>query len=91
VKELAKTGQERNGGRRWKTQQTMEILGVVNRGDGKAAFWTRIGTAFLNRDGRSFTLRFSYFPADLSNTSIQLREPRVAKDEGAEADQAAEA
>ena len=69
-----------------KTQQTMEILGVVNRGEGKAAFWTRIGTAFRNRDGVSYTLRFNYFPADLSNTSIQLREPRAAKDESEEVD-----
>jgi hypothetical protein len=57
----------------------MEILGVVNRGEGKPAFWTRIGTAFRNRDGVSFTLRFNYLPADLANTTIQLREPRAAK------------
>ena len=69
-----------------KTQQTMEILGVVNRGEGKRSYWTRIGTAFLNRDGTSFTLRFSYFPADLSNTSIQLREPRAARDDSDEVD-----
>ena len=78
VKELAKTGQERMEVD-MKTQQMMEILGVVNRGEGKPGYWTRIGTAFLNRDGVSFTLRFNYLPADLSNTSIQLREPRPAK------------
>ncbi len=33
-----------------KTQQMMEILGVVNRGEGRS-YWTRIGTAFRNRDG----------------------------------------
>jgi hypothetical protein len=32
----------------------------------------------------SFTLRFNYLPADLANTSIQLREPRAAKGEGDE-------
>jgi len=69
-----------------KTQQMMEILGVVNRGEGKRSFWTRIGTAFANRDG-SFNLRFSYLPADMANTTIQLREPRAAKDEGDEVDQ----
>jgi hypothetical protein len=67
-----------------KTQQMMESLGVVSRSENKASYWTRIGTAFRNRDGVSYTLRFNYFPADLSNTSIQLREPRAAKDEGDE-------
>jgi hypothetical protein len=52
-----------------KTQQTMEILGVVNRGDGKAAFWTRIGTAFLNRDGRAFTVRAASTPSIDANVS----------------------
>src|SRR5215470_9137308 len=68
-----------------KTQQTMEILGVVNRGEGKKSYWTRIGTAYRNRDG-SLNLRFNYLPADLASTTIQVREPR-AKDEadGAEA------
>ena len=61
-----------------KTQQMMEILGVVNRGEGRS-YWTRIGTAFRNRDGVSFTLRVNYLPADLANTTIQLREPRAAK------------
>ena len=69
-----------------KTQQMMEILGVVNRGEGKPAFWTRIGTAFRNRDS-SWNLRFSYLPADLANTTIQLREPRAAKADEDGADQ----
>ncbi len=34
-----------------KTETTMEILGVVTRGEGKKSYWTRIGTAFRNRDG----------------------------------------
>jgi hypothetical protein len=74
-----------------KTQQMLEILGVVNRAENKRSYWTRIGTAFLNRDGCSFTLRFSYFPADLANTTIQLREPRAGKDDGAEQSEATEA
>jgi hypothetical protein len=45
-----------------KTQTTMEILGVVNRGEGKKGFWIRIGTAFRNRDD-SLNLRFDYLPA----------------------------
>ena len=53
----------------------MEILGVVTRGEGKKGFWTRIGTAFQNGDG-SLNLKFDYLPADLANTTIQLRERR---------------
>jgi hypothetical protein len=71
-----------------KTQQMMEILGVVNRGEGKKAFWTKIGVGFRNRDG-SIRLIFNYFPADLSSTTIQLREPRAAKPEAGEADEVA--
>ena len=59
-----------------KTQTTMEILGVVTRGDGKKGYWTRIGTAFKNRDG-SLNLRFDYLPTDLGATTIQVRERRT--------------
>ena len=37
-------------------------------------FWTRIGTAFENRDG-SFNLCFDYCPTD-AQTTIQMRDPR---------------
>ena len=73
-----------------KTQQTMEILGVVNRGEGKKGYWTRIGTAYRNRDG-SYNLRFNYLPADLANTTVQLRGPRPAKAEEGEGDEGLEA
>jgi hypothetical protein len=33
------------------------------------------GTAWKNRDG-SLNLRFNYLPAELANTTIQVREPR---------------
>jgi hypothetical protein len=49
---------------------------VVNRGEGKKGFWTRIGTAFPNRDG-SLNFRFDYLPADLADTTIQVRERRT--------------
>jgi len=66
-----------------KTQQTMEILGVVNRG--KKGYWTKIGTALKSRDG-SLNLRFNYLPADLASTTIQVREPRTkAEADGADA------
>jgi hypothetical protein len=51
-----------------------QIVAVVERGDGSDAkkFWTRIGTAFENRDG-SFNLRFDYFPTNPA-TTVQLRD-----------------
>jgi len=49
------------------------------------SYWTRIGTAYKNRDG-SLNLRFNYLPADLASTTIQVREPRAkADDDSAEA------
>ena len=66
-----------------KTQTTMEILGVVTRGEGKKGYWTRIGTAFKNRDG-SLNLRFDYLPADLAGTTIQVRERRAVAPEAPE-------
>ncbi len=56
-----------------------EIFGVVQR-DGKdgSGYWTRIGTAFENKDG-SLNLRFDYMPAS-AETTIQVRDP-LPKDE----------
>ena len=54
-------------------KNTQALYGVVQRRNTKA-FWTRIGTAFENRDG-SWNLLFDYFPTD-SNVTIQMREPR---------------
>ncbi len=41
-------------------------------------------------NGVSFNFRFNYLPADLANTTIQLREPRAAKGEGDELEQVTE-
>src|ERR1019366_166224 len=56
------------------TKNMMQLVAVVERGEGadKRGFWTRIGVAFENRDG-SWTLRFDYLPARMSDTTIQLR------------------
>ena len=62
-------------------RKMMQILGAIPRGatdgekkDGeKKSWWTKIGVAFVNSDG-SIALKFDYLPADLANTSIQLRE-----------------
>ena len=49
-------------------KKMMQIVGAVQRtvGDDKKSFWTRIGTAFQNKDG-SWNLRFDYLPARLSD------------------------
>ena len=49
-----------------------EIFGAVERGG--RSYWTRIGVAFMNRDG-SLNLRFDFLPTDAS-TTIQVRDPR---------------
>jgi hypothetical protein len=56
-------------------KKMMQIVGAVQRtvGDDKKSFWTRIGTAFQNKDG-SWNLRFDYLPARLSDTTVQLRD-----------------
>jgi len=55
-----------------KTQNKMAIFGVVKRGEQAKGFWTRIGTAYVNRDS-SLNLRFDYLPANLAETTIQVR------------------
>jgi hypothetical protein len=84
VKRLAKRASEKKGRFEMKTNGMMEIFGVVRRGEGKAGrgFWTRIGTAFKNRDG-SLNLRFDFLPADLASTTIQVREPKAAPEPAA--------
>lgn len=49
-------------------------------------FWTRVGVAYENSDG-SYNLRFDYFPADLSTTTIQLRDFRPNGASGARRDE----
>ncbi len=50
---------------------TQAIFGIVKREGMQRGFWTRIGTAFQNRDG-SWNLRFDYLPTDTSAT-VQMR------------------
>ena len=65
-----------------------EILMVVpyTNGSGKSQ-WTRIGTAFTNKDG-SQSLKFDAFPTALSKErddglpSIVVREPREREEDG---------
>ena len=56
-------------------KKMMQIVGAVERtvGDEKKTWWTKIGVAFVNKDG-SWNLRFDYLPARLADTTVQLRE-----------------
>jgi hypothetical protein len=56
-----------------KKKNTMKQLVAVKTRNEK--HWTRIGVAYENHDG-SWNLRFDYLPADLANTTIQLRDFR---------------
>lgn len=58
------------------TTPSKAIYGVTQR-NGRS-FWTRIGTAFVNRDG-SLNLLFDFVPTD-TNVTIQVRdrEPKEA-------------
>jgi hypothetical protein len=56
-----------------------ELLGAVRRERSDQNFWTRIGTAFENKDG-SWNLLFDYLPTN-PDTTIQMREPKPPKEE----------
>jgi len=45
------------------TTPTHTCFTVRDRGEGKKAFWARIGSAWTNRDG-SFTIRLDALPID---------------------------
>lgn len=51
-----------------------QLVAAVQRGEGadKRSYWTRIGTAFENRD-LSWNLCFDFLPTD-PTTTIQLRD-----------------
>jgi hypothetical protein len=70
-----KSGSQHKGKKIMNDKKMMQIVGAVQRtvGDDKKSFWTRIGTAFQNKDG-SWNLRFDYLPARLSDTTVQLRD-----------------
>ena len=56
-----------------------ELFGVVRREGSEKDFWTRIGTAFENKDG-SWNLLFDYIPTS-PDTTIQMREPKTPEGE----------
>jgi hypothetical protein len=56
-------------------KNTQAIYGVVKRDGMEKGFWTRVGTAFANRDG-SWNLKFDYLPTD-PGVTLQMRPPRA--------------
>ena len=47
---------------------------AVRKTEGEKSFWTPIGVAWANQDGKGFNLRLSLIPLDGSD--IGLREPK---------------
>ena len=56
-------------------KEMKQLVAAIARGEGeeKKTYWTRIGVAFTNKDG-SMNLKFDFPPADLTDTTIQLRD-----------------
>ena len=55
--------------------QTPKVIYGAVKAQNEETYWTRIGVAFVNKDG-SLNLKFDYIPTDLVNTTIQVREPK---------------
>ena len=47
---------------------------AVKKTGGEKSFWTEIGAAWANRDGKGFNLKLDYLP--LNGAEIVIREPR---------------
>ncbi|MBI2092765.1 MAG: hypothetical protein HYT75_07235 [Deltaproteobacteria bacterium] len=56
--------------------QRKEVFHIKDLGDGKKSIWTRIGSAFTNKDG-SINAFLDVIPID---GRIHIRDPRVTKE-----------
>ncbi len=54
----------------------LEVFGIKQRGE--QSYWTRIGVAFVNRDG-SLSVQLEFIPSD-PDISIHIREPRAREE-----------
>ncbi len=59
--------------------QMKAIYGIVPRKNGDGGYWTKIGVAFVNKDG-SMNLRFDFVPSN-PETTIQVRDFEPKRDE----------
>lgn len=67
------------------TTPTHTCFTVRDRGEGRKAYWARIGSAWVNRDG-SFNLQLDALPID---GKIVLRPRKANENDGAEEVEAA--
>lgn len=51
---------------------------AVTKAAGDKSYWTDIGAAWANRDGKGFSLKLNYLP--LNGADIVVREPREEGD-----------
>ncbi len=58
---------------------THYLYAVTKRSDSDKGFWTRIGAAWPNSDGKGFNLQLDYLP--LNGADIVMREPAKDNDE----------
>jgi len=58
-----------------------DVMAVVTRRKGDRGYWTKIGVAFLKKDGTSWDLNLDFYPADATITRMQLRDPLPARDQ----------
>jgi len=62
-----------------KQKPTHELFAVKDGAEGKA-FWTKIGAAWPHKDGKGFSLKFDFYPAD--GQAIQLRAVKAKTEKG---------
>lgn len=56
------------------TKQKPSLIAYAVNGDGKQAFWTRIGSAWPHKSGEGFSIELSAFPV---NGRIVLMPPKA--------------
>lgn len=56
------------------TKQKPSLIAYAVNGDGKQAFWTRIGRAWPHKSGEGFSIELSAFPV---NGRIVLMPPKA--------------
>jgi hypothetical protein len=59
---------------------TYEVFTVQNGAEEGKAVWTKIGAAWPHKDGKGFSLKFSFYPAD--GQAIQLRVIKAKAEKG---------
>jgi hypothetical protein len=61
-------------------QKPTHALFAVKNGAEAKAFWTKIGAAWPHKDGKGFSLKFAFYPAE--GQAIQLRVIKAKTEKG---------